>query len=290
MPKTEKVQKVEELKARIEASEALFLADFRGLTVTESGELRRSLSDAGTKFSVVKNTLMRLATTESEASGLEPLLEGPTAVAFVREDPVAAAKSLVDATRKFRTLVLKGAFVEGRVLTPEEAQALATIEPREVLLAKMAGLAKAEMARAAFGFKALQSRFLALLQALGEKLPGEATAEAEPAAEAEAAPEAEPAAEAQAEPEAEAAAEAGPEEPQVQEAETAAAEEPQVQEAAPEADAGEAPEAEAGSEEESAREEESAPEAEVEPSTTDDGDADAAPESSDGESAGEEGA
>jgi large subunit ribosomal protein L10 len=278
MPKTEKVQKVEELKARIEASEAMFLADFRGLTVTESGELRRSLSDAGTKFSVVKNTLMRLATTESEASGLEPLLEGPTAVAFVREDPVAAAKSLVDATRKFRTLVLKGAFVEGRVLTPEEAQALATIEPREVLLAKMAGLAKAEMARAAFGFKALQSRFLALLQALGEKLPGEATAEAEPAAEAEAAPEAE------------AAAEAGPEEPQVQEAETAAAEEPQVQEAAPEEDAGEAPEAEAGSEEESAREEESAPEAEAEPSTTDDGDADAAPESSDGESAGEEGA
>ena len=216
MPKTEKVEKVQELKARIEASEALFLADFRGLTVGESGELRRSLSDAGTKFSVVKNTLMRLATAETDAAELQKLLQGPTAVAFVDSDPVAAAKSLADAARKFRTLVVKGAFVEGRVLTPEEAQSLATIEPREVLLAKMAGLAKAEMARAAYAFKALQSRFLSLLQAYADKVPGE------PAAE---------------EPEAAASAE-----------EPAAAEEPAqeaAQAAAPEADAAAAPEGEA---------------------------------------------
>src|SRR5437764_6953638 len=190
MPKTEKVQKVEELKARIAASEALFLADFRGLTVGESGELRRSLTDAGTKFSVVKNTLMRLAVAETEARDLTGLLEGPTAVAFVDTDAVAAAKSLADAMRKFRTLELKGALVEGRVLSPEEAQSLATIEPREVLLAKMAGLAKAEMSRAAYAFKALQGRFLALLQAYAEKLPGEpAAAEEEPAAEEPAAAE-----------------------------------------------------------------------------------------------------
>src|SRR5206468_9516363 len=88
MPKAEKVQKVEELKARIEGSQALFLADFRGLTVTESGELRRSLSDAGTRFSVVKNTLMRLAAAGTEAADLERLLQGPTAVAFVDADPV----------------------------------------------------------------------------------------------------------------------------------------------------------------------------------------------------------
>ena len=179
MPSAQKVQKVEELKARIAASEALFLADFRGLTVTESGELRRSLSDAGTRFSVVKNTLMRLAAADTEAAGLEQLLEGPTAVAFVQADPVAAAKRLAEATRKFRTLVLKGAFVEGRVLSPEEAQSLATIEPRPVLLAKMAGLAKAEMSRAAFAFKALQGRFLSLVQAYGEKLPAEPGGEAE---------------------------------------------------------------------------------------------------------------
>jgi large subunit ribosomal protein L10 len=248
MPKTEKVQKVEELKARIEASEALFLADFRGLTVTESGELRRSLSDSGAKFSVVKNTLMRLATSDTEAAGLERLLEGPTAVAFVRDDPVAAAKSLMDATRKFRTLVLKGAFVEGRVLSPEEAQSLATIEPREVLLAKMAGLAKAEMARAAYGFKALQSRFLAVLQAFGEKLPGEA----EPAATV-------------AEPAATEAEEASP------------AEEPQAQDAAPEAEAAAAPEAEAAAEPEAAAETEAPAEAEA-PAEPEPAEAEPAPE------------
>jgi len=210
MAKTEKIEKVSELKARIEGAEALFLADFRGLTVTESGELRRTLSDAGTRFSVVKNTLMKLAAADTAAAELDRLLEGPTAVAFVEADPVTAAKRLVDATRKFRTLVLKGAFVEGRVLSPEQATALATIEPREILLAKMAGLAKAEMSRAAFAFKALQSRFLGLLQAYGEKLPGEAAQEA-PAAE-EPALEAAPEAEAGAAPEAEAPQESETEE------------------------------------------------------------------------------
>src|SRR5438477_5257548 len=223
MPKAEKVEKVDELKARIEAAQALFLADFRGLTVTESGELRRSLSDAGTKFSVVKNTLMRLAAAETAAADLERLLQGPTAVAFVDADPVAAAKSLADATRKFRTLVIKGAFVEGRVLSPEEAQSLATIEPREMLLAKMAGLAKAEMARAAYAFKALQGRFLSLLQAYAEKLPGEPVAEEEEPVAEEPAAAAEPAA---------------AEEPGAAEEESEA-----VQEAAPEAEAGAAPEA-----------------------------------------------
>jgi large subunit ribosomal protein L10 len=284
MPKTENVKKVEELKARIEASEAMFLADFRGLTVSESGALRRSLSDAGTKFSVVKNTLMRLATSGSEASDLESLLEGPTAVAFVSTDPIGAAKSLVDATRKFRTLVLKGAFVEGRVLTPEEAQALATIEPREVLLAKMAGLAKAEMARAAYGFKALQSRFLAVLQAFGEKLPGETEAEPEVAAESgeKAEPEAEPAGEPgpEAEPGSEAEAASEPK----AEAEAVPDEEPQVQEAAPEAEAGAGPEAEATAEAEPTPEAESAPEAGEEPA------AEAAAEASSEESSEEEGA
>ena len=270
MPKPEKVQKVDELKARIEGAQALFLADFRGLTVTESGELRRSLSDAGTKFSVVKNTLMRLAASGTEAADLERLLEGPTAVAFVDADPVAAAKSLVDATRKFRTLVLKGAFVVGRVLSPEEAQSLATIEPREVLLAKMAGLAKAEMARAAYAFKALQSRFLSLLQAYAEKVPGEATAEpeAEPAPEPEAAPEADapeaaPEAEApEAAPEAE-APEAAPEpeaaaepEAQAEAAETAAGEPVEAEPAAePEPETGSETEA---TEQESSEEEEGA--------------------------------
>jgi large subunit ribosomal protein L10 len=173
MPNPVKVEKVRELKERIQNAEGLFVADFRGLTVTESTELRRNLRDSGARFSVVKNTLMKRAAGEAGLAELERLLEGPTAVAFVDEDPVAAAKSLIDATRRFRTLVVKGAFVEGRVLSPEEASALATIESREVLLAKVAGAAKAEMSRAAYMFQALQSRFLAMLDAFKAKLPGD---------------------------------------------------------------------------------------------------------------------
>jgi large subunit ribosomal protein L10 len=186
MPSPVKVEKVRELKERIQSAEGLFVADFRGLSVTESTELRRSLRDSGARFSVVKNTLMKRAAEEAGLAELERLLDGPTAVAFVDQDPVAAAKSLVDATRRFRTLVVKGAFVEGRVLSPEEASALATIESREVLLAKVAGAAKAEMSRAAYMFNALQSRFLAVLDAYKAKLPGE-----EPEAGASPAPQAE---------------------------------------------------------------------------------------------------
>ncbi len=171
MPQREKVEKVAELKARIEASSALFLADFRGLTVGDVTELRRALGSQGARFAVVKNTLMKRAAGEAGVQDLDPLLEGPTAVAFVDGDAVTAAKSLVDAIRRFRTMAIKGGYMEGRVLTPAQAESIATIEPREVLLARIAGGAKAQMARAAYMLQALQSRFVALLEAYRDKVP-----------------------------------------------------------------------------------------------------------------------
>ena len=170
MPRTEKIERVAELKRRVEGAEALFLADFRGLTVGDVTDLRRSLRESGTRFAIVKNTLMKRAVGEVGAEGLQALLEGPTAVAFVDGDPIMAAKSLMDAIRRFRTMELKGAYLEGRVLSAGEAQSLATIAPREVLLSQLAGMAKAEMSRAAAMMEALQSRFLSLLDAFKEKL------------------------------------------------------------------------------------------------------------------------
>ena len=108
MPNQQKVERVAELTERIEGSDALLLTEYRGLTVSEIGELRRSLAEGGTKFSVVKNTLMRRAVNDAGRAELEALLQGPSAVAFVAGDPVAAAKSVVDAAKKFPTLVLKG--------------------------------------------------------------------------------------------------------------------------------------------------------------------------------------
>ena len=199
MPKTEKVQKVTELTERIRGSEALFIADYRGLTVADVTELRRSLRDSGTRFTVAKNTLLKRAAGEAGIDGLDDMLQGPTAIAFVDGDPITAAKGLADAIRRFRTLEIRGGYMEGKVLSSAEAQFLATIEPREVLLAKMAGLAKAEMSRAAYMFQALQSRFLSVLEAYREKVPGEAEQPAEPeAAGTEVMPEAEASSEAEA--------------------------------------------------------------------------------------------
>jgi large subunit ribosomal protein L10 len=192
MPRTDKVEKVAELKSRIQGSQAMFLTDFRGLTVGDVTDLRRSLRESGTKLAVVKNTLMRRAADEAGADELQSLLDGPTAVAFVDGDPIVAAKSLVDAMRRFRTMSFKGGFMEGRILSPEQAQSLATIEPREVLLSQMAGLAKAQMSRAAYGFQALQARFLALLEALQEKMPREGDGERPVPEEQEEQPTAEP--------------------------------------------------------------------------------------------------
>lgn len=170
MPNTEKLEKVAALKERIEGSDALLLAEYRGLSVHDATELRRSLSEQAS-FAVVKNTLMQRAAGEAGIQELQELLTGPTAVAFVRGDVVAAAKKVADAAKRFPALVLKGAYLDGKVLRAQDAQSLATLESREAMLSKVAGLMKSEMTRAASMFQALQSRFLGVLDAYKDKLP-----------------------------------------------------------------------------------------------------------------------
>jgi large subunit ribosomal protein L10 len=174
MPKAEKVERVGELKTRIEGSDALLLTEYRGLTVSEITALRRSLAEGGTRFSVIKNTLMRRAAADASIAEIEPLLEGPTAVAFVSGDPVAAAKRVVEAAKRYPTLVLKGGYMDGHVLSADEAKALAELESREAMLSKIAGVLKSEMSRAAAAMVSAQSKFLSLLDAYREKLPAEA--------------------------------------------------------------------------------------------------------------------
>ena len=242
MPKPEKVERVAELKERIEGSDALLLTEYRGLTVSEITELRRSLAEGGASFAVVKNTLMRRAASAAGVAELEDLLSGPSAITFVDGDPVAAAKSVVKATKLFPALVLKGGYLDGKLLSADEAKALADLESREVMLSKIAGLFKGEMSRAAAMFQAGQSKFLSLLEAYKEKVPGEEVAEVEDVAETPAAPEAEtaPVEEPEAEPE---VAEAEAEPPEVEEA--AEAETPETKDDSTD----ETPEAEASDEE-----------------------------------------
>jgi large subunit ribosomal protein L10 len=232
MPNAGKIERVAKLKERLGASDAILLTEYRGLTVSEISDLRRSLAEGGASFAVVKNTLMRRAAEESSMADLESLLEGPTAVAFVEGDAVAAAKKVVEAIKRFPALVLKGGFMDGRMLSAADARALADLESREVMLSMVAGLLKGEMSRAAATFGAAQSRFVSLMEALREKLPPAPETEPQPEAQAtEPQPEAEASA---AQPDPEAAHEAEiPAETQTEtETEVAAADEAPPAEAA----------------------------------------------------------
>jgi large subunit ribosomal protein L10 len=182
----EKEDKVKEMGERLAAAQATIFADFRGLTVQDLWELRSALAEAETRFAVVKNTLARLAVREAGLGELESFLEGPTAVAYVAGDPVQGAKKLLEVARRLPVLEVKGGLAEGRVLSADQVRAMATLESREVMLAKLAGLAKAQMATAAWMLQALQAKFLAVLDAYKEKLPTEAAIEEPPAAAEEA--------------------------------------------------------------------------------------------------------
>lgn len=188
MPENEpnplKVARVAELTHRIEGSDALLLTEYRGLSVSDLTELRRSLAEGGTKFAVVKNTLMRRAVNDAGVAELEAMLDGPSAVAFVVGDPVAAAKSVVDASKKYPTLVLKGGFMDGKMLSADDAKELASLDSREVMLSKIAGIMKSEMSKAAALLVGAQSKFLSLLDAYKEKVPGEDAAAPSPEPEA----------------------------------------------------------------------------------------------------------
>jgi large subunit ribosomal protein L10 len=193
MARAEKVAAVAELTERFQASSGAVLTEYRGLTVAQLGELRQSLGENAT-FTVVKNTLTQIAATEAGVGAeFGQLLSGPSAIAFVQGDVVEAAKGLRDFAKANPLLVIKGGVLDGKGLTPAEITKLADLEPREVLLAKLAGAMKATMASAAATMAALPTQMARLLAALEAKQAAGAPAGAadEAPAEAEAAPEAE---------------------------------------------------------------------------------------------------
>jgi len=185
MANAEKVAAVAELTGRFRDSSGAVLTEYRGLTVAQLAELRKSLGENAT-FAVVKNTLTKIAVTEAGLTDqLSPLLSGPSAVAFVDGDVVEAAKGLRDFAKANPLLVIKGGVLDGKAMTPSEIIKLADLEPREVLLAKLAGAMKASLAGAAATFNALPVQLAQLAEALRAK-----RAEAEGGAPEASAPEA----------------------------------------------------------------------------------------------------
>src|SRR6266508_2261744 len=149
VPSASNVAEVEAIKGRLEGSVAALLTEYRGLDVKELFELRASLRGSSTEYRVLKNTLTTIAAREAGYQDLLPLLQGPTAVAFVHGDPVQAAKDLAEFARTPPALVAKGGVLDGRVLAADEVRRLATLESREVLLARLAGLFQAPLQQTA---------------------------------------------------------------------------------------------------------------------------------------------
>ena len=168
MPRAEKVQAVAEIRERIEGAQAVFLAEYAGLSVKDQQVLRRSLKQGGAEFKVVKMSLARLAADELDIETLDELLLGPTGLAFADEDVVAAAKALKDFAKSHDVFIIKGGVLGNDFLTPERVSELADVEPREVLLAKIAGAAKAPLANLAEVMAALPRNFASMLLQLVE--------------------------------------------------------------------------------------------------------------------------
>ncbi|UQX88030.1 50S ribosomal protein L10 [Jatrophihabitans telluris] len=186
MPNTEKVTAVAEIVDHFNESSAAVVTEYRGLTVKQISQLRRDLG-RDTTYAVLKNTLTRRAASQAGIAIDDSLLVGPTAIAFVKGDPVEAAKGLRDFAKTNPLLVIKGGVLDGKTLSAAEVNKIADLESREVLLAKVAGALKALPTRAAGLFQAPLSQVARLAKALEEKTPGEAAPAAEAAAPAEAA-------------------------------------------------------------------------------------------------------
>jgi large subunit ribosomal protein L10 len=155
MARPDKASAVAELTEDFRTATATVLTEYRGLSVTSMKELRRALGEK-TKYSVVKNTLTKIAAKDAGVDLSPDLLVGPSAVAFIKGDPIDAAKSLRDFAKENPFLVIKGGIYEGKAVTKEELMQLANLESREVLLAKLAGAMKGSLAKAARIFDALR--------------------------------------------------------------------------------------------------------------------------------------
>ena len=182
---------VAELTEDFKSANATYLTEYRGLTVTSMKELRRSLG-ANTKYSVVKNTLTKIAAKNAGVDISDDLLVGPSALAFIKGDPIDAARNLKNFQKENPLLLVKGGIYEGKFVTTAEIMQLADLESREVLLAKLAGAMKGSLAKAARIFDALRIKMEA-------GAPAPAAEVAPVVAEAPAVEEAAPAAEAVAE-------------------------------------------------------------------------------------------
>ncbi|HVW17841.1 MAG TPA: 50S ribosomal protein L10 [Solirubrobacteraceae bacterium] len=200
MNRDQKAAVIDEIAAEITESQAVYAVDYRGMSVPQAAEVRAKLRDAGTTFRVVKNSLTERAADKAGVETLKDLLEGPTALAFVRGDAAAAAKALSDFARATDLAPFKGGLMNGAPLDVDQIKSIARLPAREVLYGQLVGIVASPITGLARGLNALLSGVAIALGQVHEKAlageialgggAGEAPAEAEAPAEPEAAAEA----------------------------------------------------------------------------------------------------
>jgi len=168
-----KAAAIAELTEKFRNSGVTVLTEYRGLTVAQMTQLRNTIREHAS-YAVVKNTLTKRAAAEAGVAGVQEHLQGPTAIAFVTGDPVAAAKALRDFAKANPALVIKAGVLDGKPLSPAEITKLADLESREVLLARLAGAMNASLTQAAFLFAAPLSQAARVVDALRAKVEQEA--------------------------------------------------------------------------------------------------------------------
>ena len=231
MNRDQKAAVVDEIAGQIEAAQAIFAVDYRGISVSQIAELRAKLRESDTRFRIVKNSLSERAADKAGADALRPMLEGPTALALVGGDAAMAAKALNDTARALNNLIeFKGGLLDGNVLTADDLRAIARLPSRDVLNAQLVGTIASPLTGLVRTLNALIQGLAIQLKAIADLDPPVLVTGEAPASEAPPAAEPEPEATAETEPEAAAAPE--PEQP---------TEEPEQ----PEADAVQADESEA---------------------------------------------
>jgi large subunit ribosomal protein L10 len=182
MAKADKAAAVADIAEQFNEATAALVTEYRGLTVSNLAQLRRSLGNSAT-YSVAKNTLVKRAASEAGIKGLDELFAGPTAIAFVTGEPVDAAKALKAFAKDHKALVIKGGYMDGHPLTVAEVERIADLESREVLLAKFAGAMKGNLTKAAGLFNAPASQVARLVAALQEKKASAADVSSDPSQE-----------------------------------------------------------------------------------------------------------
>ena len=169
MNRDQKAAVIDEVAGQIQEADAIFAVDYRGISVPQAAELRTKLRDADASFRIVKNTLTERAADQAGADGLKPLLEGPTAMTFVRGDAAAAAKALRDFRRANNLLELKGGWMNGAPLDAEQVEAIAALPSRDVLYGRLVGMVASPLTGLASAMGGLIGGLARQLQQIAEQ-------------------------------------------------------------------------------------------------------------------------